>query len=95
MTLYWVFVGLFILSIGMFVFGVFAGNVSIGALGVIIVFLLYLFRRWFLPETPTDTDANERGVLSEQLRIEAVNNAMPRGLVCGSGPTPPEKTAII
>ena len=56
MTLYWVFVGLFILSIGMFIFGVFAGNVSIGALGVIIVFLLYLFRRWFLPEAPDDRD---------------------------------------
>lgn len=54
MTLYWVFVGLFILSIGMFVFGVFAGNVPLGALGVIIVFLLYLFRRWFLPEAPND-----------------------------------------
>ena len=53
-TLYWVFVGLFIISIGMFIYGVFAGNVSIGALGVIIVFLLYLFRRWFLPENPND-----------------------------------------
>ena len=53
-TLYWIFVGLFILSIGMFIFGVFAGNVSIGALGVIIVFLLYLFRRWFLPQNPND-----------------------------------------
>lgn len=53
-TLYWVFVGLFILSIGMFIFGVFTRNVSIGALGVIIVFLLYLFRRWFLPEPPSD-----------------------------------------
>ena len=56
MTLYWVFVGLFVLSIGMFIFGVFAGNVSVGVLGVIIVFLLYLFRRWFLPQTPDDTD---------------------------------------
>ena len=56
MTLYWVFVGLFVLSIGMFVFGVFTGNVSLGALGVIIVFLLYLFRRWFLPQTPDDND---------------------------------------
>ena len=56
MTLYWLFVGLFVLSIAMFVFGVFAQNVSIGALGVIIVFLLYLFRRWFLPEPPNDTD---------------------------------------
>ncbi len=55
-ALYWVFVGLFILSIAMFIFGVIAGNVSIGALGVIIVFLLYLFRRWFLPQTPDDTD---------------------------------------
>ena len=55
-TLYWVFVGLFILSLVLFVFGVFARDVSIGALGVILVFLLYLFRRWFLPETPTDTD---------------------------------------
>ena len=54
MTLYWVFVGLFIISIGMFIFGVFAGNVPAGALGVIIVFLLYLFRRWFLPENPND-----------------------------------------
>ena len=54
MTLYWVFVGLFILSIGMFIFGVIAGNVSIGALGVIIVFLLYLFRRWFLPKNPNN-----------------------------------------
>ena len=54
MKLYWIFVGLFILSIAMFVFGVFAGSVSIGALGVIIVFLLYLFRRWFLPEPPKD-----------------------------------------
>ena len=53
-TLYWIFVGLFILSIGMFIFGVIVGNVSIGALGVIIVFLLYLFRRWFLPENPND-----------------------------------------
>ena len=52
--LYWLFVGLFILSIAMFIFGVIAGNVSIGALGVIIVFLLYLFRRWFLPQTPDD-----------------------------------------
>lgn len=55
-TLYWVFVGLFIISIGLFIFGVIAGNVSIGALGVIIVFLLYLFRRWFLPETPNEND---------------------------------------
>ena len=55
-TLYWVFVGLFVLSIGMFVFGVFTGNVSLGALGVIIVFLLYLFRRRFLPQTPDDND---------------------------------------
>ena len=55
-ALYWVFVGLFILSIAMFIFGVIVGNVSIGALGVIIVFLLYLFRRWFLPQTPDDTD---------------------------------------
>ena len=54
MKLYWVFVGLFILSIAMFIIGVFAGNVSIGALGIIIVFLLYLFRRWFLPQTPDD-----------------------------------------
>ena len=54
LTLYWVFVGLFIISIGMFTFGVFAGNVPVGALGVIIVFLLYLFRRWFLPENPND-----------------------------------------
>ncbi len=56
MTLYWLFVGLFVLSIAMFVFGVFAQNVSVGALGIIIVFLLYLFRRWFLPQTPDDTD---------------------------------------
>ena len=56
MTLYWVFVGLFILSIGMFIFGVVAGDVSLGALGVIIVFLLYLFRRRFLPQTPDDTE---------------------------------------
>ena len=56
MTLYWVFVGLFILSLAMFVFGVFAGNVSLGALGVILVFLLYLFRRWFLPEAPDDNE---------------------------------------
>jgi len=55
-TLYWVFVGLFIISIGLFIFGVIAGNVSIGALGIIIVFLLYLFRRWFLPQTPDDGD---------------------------------------
>lgn len=55
-TLYWVFVGLFILSIGMFIFGVIAENVSIGALGVILVFLLYLFRRWFLPQTPDDSE---------------------------------------
>ena len=54
MGLYWIFVGLFILSIGMFIFGVFTGDVTIGALGVIIVFLLYLFRRWFLPENPND-----------------------------------------
>ena len=64
MTLYWVYVGLFILSIGMFIFGVFAGDVSLGALGVIIVFLLYLFRRWFLPEDPGPTPINERGVFS-------------------------------
>ena len=56
MTLYWLFVGLFVLSIGMFVFAVFTGNVSLGALGVIIVFLLYLFRRRFLPQTPNDRD---------------------------------------
>ena len=56
MTLYWVFVGLFILSIGMFIFGVVAGDVSLGALGVIIVFLLYLFRRRFLPQNPDDTE---------------------------------------
>lgn len=56
MTLYWLFVGLFVLSIGMFVFAVFTGDVSLGALGIIIVFLLYLFRRWFLPQTPNDRD---------------------------------------
>ncbi len=56
MRLYWVFVGLFVLSLGMFVFGVVFGNVSIGVLGVILVFLLYVFRRWFLPEAPKNHD---------------------------------------
>ena len=54
MTLYWIFVGLFILSIALFTFAVFTGNVSLGAIGIIIVFLLYLFRRWFLPQNPDD-----------------------------------------
>ena len=55
MTLYWVYVGLFILSIGMFVLRRPSPETSpLGALGVIIVFLLYLFRRWFLPEAPND-----------------------------------------
>ena len=53
-TLYWIFVGLFILSIALFTFAVFTGNVSLGAIGIIIVFLLYLFRRWFLPQNPDD-----------------------------------------
>ena len=53
-TLYWIFVGIFIFSIAIFIFAVFTANVSLGALGVIIVFLLYLFRRWFLPENPDD-----------------------------------------
>ena len=60
MTLYWIFVGLFILSIIIFTFAVFTGNVSLGALGIIIVFLLYLFRRWFLPESPDDVDSESR-----------------------------------
>lgn len=59
-TLYWIFVGIFVLSIGIFTFAVFTGNVSLGALGVIIVFLLYLFRRWFLPENPNDNGDNTR-----------------------------------
>ena len=60
MTLYWIFVGLFILSIVIFTFAVFTGNVFLGALGIIIVFLLYLFRRWFLPESPDDVDRESR-----------------------------------
>ena len=59
-TLYWIFVGLFIFSIAIFIFAVFTANVSLGALGVIIVFLLYLFRRWFLPESPDDNDSESR-----------------------------------
>ena len=59
MKLYWIFVGLFVLSVLMFVFGVFAGYTSVGVIGVIMTFLLYLFRRSFLAGVQEHQDSTE------------------------------------
>lgn len=59
MKFYWLFVGLFVLSVLMFAFGVFAGNTSVGVIGVILTFLLYLFRRSFLAGVQDHQDPTE------------------------------------
>ncbi len=61
MKRYWVFVGLFVLAIAMFCVGVFTLNVTIGGIGVIIVFLLYLFRGLFIPTSGDYEDQERRG----------------------------------
>ena len=61
MKLYWLFVGLFVLSVLMFVIGVLTKNVPMGAVGVILTFLLYLFRRSFLPNVQNHHDPRDLG----------------------------------
>lgn len=63
MKRYWVFVGLFVLALVMFCVGVFTLNVTIGGIGVIIVFLLYLFRGLFIPTSGDYEDRERRGRL--------------------------------
>lgn len=63
MTRYWIFVGVFVLAIVMFAVGVFTLNVTIGGIGVILVFLLYLFRGLFLPSAGDYEDRERRGRL--------------------------------
>ena len=60
MKLYWIFVGLFVLSVLMFGFGVFTANTSVGVTGVILTFLLYLFRRSFLAGVQDHSDPTDK-----------------------------------
>lgn len=59
MKLYWVFVGLFVLSVLMFGYGLFVVEPSVTIIGVIMTFLLYLFRRSFLPSVQNHRDSKD------------------------------------